>query len=104
VALNESVDLWVDVIHFRAQLEDCRTTADQDDDCHQKLASAVELYQADFLAGFTLPDCPDFDEWQLLQTEALRRDLGWALEKLVHFMKPATIWPRPLIMPVAGYV
>jgi DNA-binding SARP family transcriptional activator/pimeloyl-ACP methyl ester carboxylesterase len=83
VALNESVDLWVDVIRFRAQLDDCRTTADPYDDCHQKLASAVELYQADFLAGFTLPDCPDFDEWQLLQTEALRRDLGWSLEKLV---------------------
>jgi DNA-binding SARP family transcriptional activator/predicted ATPase/pimeloyl-ACP methyl ester carboxylesterase len=85
VALNREANLWIDVIHFRKQLEACRITANQDDDCLQKLESAVELYQADFLAGFTLPDCPDFDEWQLLQTEDLRRDLGWALEKLVHF-------------------
>ena len=84
VALHGEADLWVDVVHFREQLESCRKTTGLDDNCHQKLASAVELYQGDFLTGFTLPDCPDFDEWQLLQTEALRRDLGWALEKLVH--------------------
>jgi len=84
VALNGEVDLWVDVLRFSKQLESCRKGTGLDDDCRQKLASAVELYQADFLAGFTLSDCPDFDEWQLLQTEALRRDLGWALEKLAH--------------------
>jgi len=82
VALNGDADLWVDILQFGKQLEWCRKTTGED--CHQKLASAVELYQADFLSGFTLPDCPDFDEWQLLQTEALRRDLGWALERLVH--------------------
>jgi DNA-binding SARP family transcriptional activator/pimeloyl-ACP methyl ester carboxylesterase len=84
VALNGEANLWVDVLQFRKQLEICRITTDLDDACRQKLASAVELYQADFLAGFTLPDSPDFDEWQLLETEALRRDLGWALEQLVH--------------------
>ena len=84
VALTEEADLWVDVLQFRKRLESCRKTTDLDSDCLQHLASAVELYQADFLAGFSLPDCPDFDEWQLLQTEALRRDLSWALEKLVH--------------------
>jgi tetratricopeptide (TPR) repeat protein len=84
VALNGEADLWVDVLHFGNQLEGCRKTAELDDTCRQKLETAVALYQADFLAGFTLPNCPDFDEWQLLQTEALRRDLGWALEKLIH--------------------
>jgi DNA-binding SARP family transcriptional activator/pimeloyl-ACP methyl ester carboxylesterase len=84
LALHGQAELWVDVLHFRKQLESCQTGTSLEEDCRQKLASAVELYQADFLAGFSLPDCPDFDEWQLLQTEALRRDLGWALEKLVH--------------------
>jgi DNA-binding SARP family transcriptional activator/tetratricopeptide (TPR) repeat protein len=86
VALNEEANLWVDVVSFRRHLEDCRarSLAEPDDACRQKLASAVDLYRADFLAGFTLPACPDFDDWQLLQTEALRRDLGWALEKLTH--------------------
>lgn len=54
-----------------------------DEACRQGLASAVDIYQADFLSGFSLSDSPAFDEWQLLQTEALRRDLAWALETLV---------------------
>ena len=84
VALHREAELWVDVLHFRKLLESCRKSTALDEACHQKLVHAVALYQADFLAGFTLPDCLDFDEWQLLETEALRRDLGWALEKLVH--------------------
>jgi DNA-binding SARP family transcriptional activator len=86
IALNEKAALWVDVVHFRQQLEACRESAvrEMDDDCRQKLVAAVDCYQADFLTGFTLPDCPAFDEWQFLQTEALRRDLSWALEKLIH--------------------
>ena len=55
-----------------------------DDDYRQQLATAADCYQADFLAGFTLPGCPAFDEWQFLQTEAVRRDLSRALEKLVR--------------------
>ena len=86
VALNEEADLWVDVVHLRNQLHTCRETAvvDLNDDCLQKWTTAADLYRADFLAGFTLPGCPSFDEWQLLQTEALRRDLGWALDNLTH--------------------
>ena len=86
IALNDKTALWVDVIHFRHQLDACREIAaeEMDDDGCQKLAAAVDCYQADFLAGFTLPDCLAFDEWQLLQTEGLRRDLSWALEKLAH--------------------
>jgi DNA-binding SARP family transcriptional activator/pimeloyl-ACP methyl ester carboxylesterase len=86
VALNEQADWWIDVVDFRRQLDACRhmATAELDDDCRHKLATAAGHYQADFLAGFTLPGCPAFDEWQLLQTETLRRDLSWALDKLVQ--------------------
>lgn len=86
IALNENAALRVDVVYFRQQVETCRETAvgQFDEECLQSLSAAAACYQADFLAGFTLPDCPAFDEWQLLQTEALRRDLAWALEKLAH--------------------
>ncbi|MGE5221553.1 MAG: tetratricopeptide repeat protein, partial [Omnitrophica WOR_2 bacterium] len=36
----------------------------------------------DFLAGFTLRDSSEFDEWQFFQTESLRRELADSLEKL----------------------
>jgi DNA-binding SARP family transcriptional activator len=53
-------------------------------DCSRLLTEAVTLYTDDFLAGFTLRDSPDFDEWQFFQAESLRQDLGAALEQLVR--------------------
>lgn len=36
------------------------------------------------MAGFTLRDSPNFDEWQHFQTESLRRELAEALARLVR--------------------
>ena len=49
--------------------------------CIEWLAQAAALYRGDFLAGFALRDSVPFDEWQLLQQEALR---GQALEVLAR--------------------
>jgi len=46
------------------------------------LEEAAVLYRGDFLDGFTLRDSPAFDDWQLSQSEALRRRLGEALAEL----------------------
>jgi DNA-binding SARP family transcriptional activator len=47
-------------------------------------AEAAALYRGDFLAGFSLRDSPEFDDWQFFTAEALRRDLAVALEGLVQ--------------------
>jgi len=55
-------------------------------DCLPALEEAVALYSADFMAGFSLKDCPAYDEWQFFQTEELRTQLSNALERLSsHF-------------------
>lgn len=41
-------------------------------------------YRDDFLAGFTLPDCPGFDDWAFYRREALRGRLMQGLERLVQ--------------------
>lgn len=41
-------------------------------------------YRGDFLAGFSLHDCPEFDDWAFYRREALRGRLMHALERLVH--------------------
>src|SRR4051812_28693899 len=33
---------------------------------------AGEIYKSDFLTGFSLPDCQEFDEWAFFRREALR--------------------------------
>lgn len=50
--------------------------------CAALLREADGLYAGDFLQGFSLSGCPDFEAWQLAQREALRRELGWALQAL----------------------
>ncbi len=51
-------------------------------DCAEQLRAADALYRGDLLQGFSLPQNPDFEAWQLAQREALRRELGWALQAL----------------------
>jgi len=45
---------------------------------------ACLTYRSDFLAGFSLPDCPEFDDWAFYRREALRGRLMNALERLVQ--------------------
>jgi DNA-binding SARP family transcriptional activator len=86
VELNLERELWVDVHHFQQLLTVCKSYGHPENmvcaACLPPLQEAAMLYQADFLAGFTLPDSLDFDEWQFFQIEELRRDLMGALERL----------------------
>lgn len=61
-----------DVVRFRTLLADGR------------LRDAAAEYTGDFFEGFSLRDCVAFDEWQAHETEALRRELAGALERLVQ--------------------
>ena len=47
------------------------------------LERAVSLYRDDFLAGFTLRGCPEFEEWQASVGEELRQALARGLQRLV---------------------
>ncbi|MCL4263126.1 MAG: protein kinase [Anaerolineae bacterium] len=53
--------------------------------CQATLTEAVALYTGDFMAGFTLPDCPEFDEWQFFQREGFRQSLAAALQQLIEY-------------------
>jgi DNA-binding SARP family transcriptional activator/predicted ATPase len=85
--LNPGAKLWLDVDQFRSLLAAWQDHGHPEVDacpkCLGALAEAVDLYQGDFLAGFTLRDSAPFDEFQFFQTESLRRELASALERLV---------------------
>jgi ABC-type oligopeptide transport system substrate-binding subunit/DNA-binding SARP family transcriptional activator len=89
IALKRSPNLWTDVEEFRQQVAACQehnhAPTDLCAECLSSLAQAVTLYHDDFLAGFTLRDSPNFDEWQFFQAENLRRELAGILERLVHY-------------------
>lgn len=80
--------LWVDVLQFERLLAESRRHNHPDHEacptCLPLLAEAVALYTGEFMAGFTLPDCPEYDQWQFFQGEHLRQELATALERLAH--------------------
>ncbi len=73
VSIAEGVSLWLDVQHFRmlAQKE-------------QTLPDAAALSRDDFMFGFNLKGCSEFEDWQFFEREALRREYAQLLEKLVE--------------------
>jgi DNA-binding SARP family transcriptional activator len=87
--LNPDAGLWLDVDRFRSLLsawqDHGHPEADICPECLDALSEAVELYQGDFLAGFTLRDSAPFDEWQFFETEGLRDQLASALVRLASY-------------------
>jgi DNA-binding SARP family transcriptional activator len=47
------------------------------------LAAAAEVYEGELLEGFALRDSPEFEHWQSVEADALRRELGTVLAQLV---------------------
>ena len=88
IGLQATAPLWLDVAHFRVQVAACDSHAHPPSEvcaeCLPLLESAVALYPADFLSGFSLPDSPAFDDWQFFEAEGLRQDLATSLERLIQ--------------------
>jgi DNA-binding SARP family transcriptional activator len=83
VGLDPSADIWFDVDQFHRYLAECESHGHPASQvcpaCEPPLAKAVTLYRGDFLSGFGLRDSFNFDDWQLFQSEDLRRELAEAL-------------------------
>jgi DNA-binding SARP family transcriptional activator len=84
---QKNLHLWLDADLFHRLLDDWKHHGHPKSEtcsaCLISLAEAASLYRGDFLAGFSLRDAPDFDQWQLFQAETFQRELGEALEHLV---------------------
>lgn len=53
-----------------------------------QLAEAVALYRGDFMAGYYLDDCPEFESWLTTEQEAWRQRMAEILERLIiHYIR-----------------
>jgi DNA-binding SARP family transcriptional activator/tetratricopeptide (TPR) repeat protein len=95
VALDPSV-FEVDAWRFEQALAVARGHAHPGADlcpvCHEALQRAVLLARDEFMAGFTLRDSVDFDEWQLAEGASYRRELAAVLERLARGEAAARGW------------
>jgi predicted ATPase/DNA-binding SARP family transcriptional activator len=94
VAINQTMGWWLDVAAFQTKLtESQKSLLNQSDTIGEsektvyvdEIKDAVALYRGEFMAGFSLPDCPQFDEWQFFQREQFSRSLMEAFEHLVYW-------------------
>jgi DNA-binding SARP family transcriptional activator len=93
--------IWVDVIQFRSLLEQVRghhhDSAVLCETCVEWLTEAVELYRADFMTGFSVSDGNDYDHWQTIQREALRREFSSALRQLADYYQAVSDFETALV-------
>ena len=109
MALRAGAALWVDVSRYHELLTQVASHSHPPqrlcDACLTALSEAAELYGADFLAGFTLADTAEFDDWQAFQTESLRLEFagvlrswrpGWLAARTMSQLSatPGAGWPR----------
>ncbi|MCP4358170.1 MAG: tetratricopeptide repeat protein [Chloroflexi bacterium] len=84
---THSNSLFVDIADFQAKIGQVQAHQHAKDglcsECVAALQTAVSIYKDDFMAGFALPDSPEFDEWQFFLREGYRQTLGVALQKLI---------------------
>jgi DNA-binding SARP family transcriptional activator len=87
ITINPSVDIAVDVLTFRQivdeWIEKLRSSTALDAQSMNVLENAVTLYTEDFLAGFSIPECYQFEEWRFFAAEELRAALVRILEHLI---------------------
>jgi predicted ATPase/DNA-binding SARP family transcriptional activator len=100
VALADKFDFWLDAAVFREALAVVRAHAHSPDqlcpDCLAQLTDAAALYGADFLAGFSVPDCPAFDEWLFFEAEGLRAALAEMLQILIAWHTTQAAYPQSI--------
>ncbi len=81
VQFDREQPFWLDV----QTLEEGARQSQVDDEAGEERARAVvALYRGEFLEGFSLPDCPEFEEWVVVQRERLHRLALGLLDHLVE--------------------
>ena len=80
VSFRQDVAVWRDTQRFLNAARQCADHEHPPDaplaSCLSAMREAITLYTDDFLAGFSLPDCPMFDEWQFFAREESARGIS----------------------------
>jgi DNA-binding SARP family transcriptional activator len=88
LSLNRE-SIWVDVLHFQSLIEYARTHQHDNPNsceaCVVYLNEAIDLYQGDFMAEFSIVENNDYNHWQTIQRESLHREIAYALRRLADF-------------------
>ncbi|MBE7553052.1 MAG: AAA family ATPase [Anaerolineales bacterium] len=83
VGFQPEVPVWSDVQAVGRYLEVLKTDSPWPALKREQVQQALDLYQGDFLAGFYVRDCPEFETWVLQEQERWRQTMTLARSRLV---------------------
>lgn len=90
-SIRFAADVDVDAVTFT------KTAVVADDTAQRAHDEALlALYRGDFLAGLSLPDCPEFERWLQVKRESLHCRALALLEKLINAYRQSGDLPRAL--------
>ena len=79
---NRDADYFLDTAEIERVASNRNATIDQ-------LQSVIERYRGPYLEGFTLKDCPAFDDWSYAVKEQLQVQVSTALNRLAELYEQA---------------
>lgn len=86
IALENENGVQLDTQVFQDHLAGCQmhghTPLEVCHECLAPLEAAADLYRGEFMAGFTLADSPEFDDWQFFQREHWKNEISQVLSRL----------------------
>ena len=101
ISVRDDADLWIDVHQFRELIGSCgahgHPASETCPECKSPFAAAVSLYCDDFLKGFSLRDSVNFDDWEIMQAENLRREYASALQSLIQCLSDEGNYEQAII-------
>ena len=83
IQFNSHSDHFLDVHSFAGAIEGAPGHSPD----ISKLEEAITLYRGEFLEGFSLPDCPGFEEWILIQRESFHRQALRVMYRLASYFE-----------------
>ncbi len=75
IQFNQASDYFLDTLDLERVAQNSHLTPDQ-------LQSVISLYRGSFLEGFTLKDCPAFDDWSAIVRERVQQQASSLFSRL----------------------
>ncbi len=101
VFFKDPATLYTDVQDFRQKIKDVQSHSHERletcEKCLFTLEDAIQAYRGEFMEGFNLPDCPDFDDWQYQQRQALQQELRMALDSHIQQCVARRRWKNGIL-------
>ena len=102
VFINQTATISIDVQEFRQNI---RATAAHKHvrievckDCLKTLERTVHAYRGEFMEGFNLRDCPEFDDWQYQQRQTLQQEFHQALVTHINQCIATRQWYKGILI------